>query len=39
MWGIEIILFFHLNYRLVLTLEDHKLHCIYSIFNMGTKTE
>jgi hypothetical protein len=39
MWRIEIIFFFYLNYRLVLTLEDHKLYYIYSIFNMGTKTE
>jgi hypothetical protein len=43
MWRIEIILFFYINYRLVLMLEDHKLYCIYSIFNMGqrlrTKTE
>jgi hypothetical protein len=31
--------FFYLNNRLVLMLEDHKIYCIYSIFNMGTNTE
>ena len=44
MWRIEIILFFYLNYRLVLTLDTSpQLYCIYFIFNMGqrlrTKTE
>jgi hypothetical protein len=37
MWRIEIIFIFYLKYRLVLTLEDHKLYCFYSIFNIGTK--